>query len=263
MTTPNGAAPGGPAGNGPAGEEVVSSLEYAFYSRIPEDYVPLPDTPSPGEWGEAVKRLLPGAPEQMLADVSLHLPRLHPLISRDGIIKSALCAGLEDGALSLGFLNVAVLATRHDSALVTAESIYQAKKEEYFGQEAEAPADIDQPEAKGLQGAQDTLLATRLPCGPGVTSISLRSVTFPGAEADATRTGVPPTLGVGFLQLAVPAPRDYSVYVTIATPTLRFLDTYSGHLAYVARHLSFDEREMEQAAKRRGTVPARTSVRAP
>ncbi|MDT0445634.1 hypothetical protein [Streptomyces johnsoniae] len=262
MTTPNG--PDGPDGpDGPGAEEVVSALDYAFVSRIPDDYVPLPDTPSPDEWGDAVRRLLPGAPEEVLAEVSQHLPRLHPLISRDGVVKSALCAGLEDGALSLGFLSVAVLATRHDSALVTAESIYQAKKEEYFGQATEKPADIDQPEAKGLQGPQDTLLASRLPCGPGVTSISLRSVTFPRAEADDTRTGPPPAIGVGFLQLAVPAPRDYSVYVSIATPTLRFLDTYSGHLAYVARHLSFDAAEREQAAKRQGTVPARAEVRSP
>ncbi|MFJ4409620.1 hypothetical protein [Streptomyces sp. NPDC088910] len=42
------------------------------------------------------------------------------------------------------------------------------------------------------------------------------------------------------LQLIVPAPRDYCVYVTISTPSLFLLDSYSGRLAHIGRTFTFN-----------------------
>ncbi len=92
------------------------------------------------------------------------------------------------------------------------------------------------------------LLAVKLPSGPAVMSASLRLLTLPAsflAESgvtDATGDGetVRPTLPVASLQLIVPAPRDYCVYVTISTPSVFLLDSYCGRLAHIGRTFTFD-----------------------
>jgi hypothetical protein len=81
------------------------------------------------------------------------------------------------------------------------------------------------------------VLATRLPCGPGVMSTSLRSLRLPPVDAGIK---VPP-LPMASLQLIVPAPQDYCVYVTISTPSVFLVDSYSARLSHIARTLSFDD----------------------
>lgn len=43
------------------------------------------------------------------------------------------------------------------------------------------------------------------------------------------------------LQLIVPAPHSYCVYVTISTPSVFLLDSYSARLAHIGRTLRFAE----------------------
>lgn len=81
------------------------------------------------------------------------------------------------------------------------------------------------------------VLATKLPCGPGVMSTSLRTLRLPLIEAGIA---VPP-LPMAALQLIVPAPHGYCVYVTISTPSVFLLDSYSARLAHIARTLGFGE----------------------
>ncbi|WP_367043542.1 hypothetical protein [Streptomyces sp. Je 1-332] len=48
------------------------------------------------------------------------------------------------------------------------------------------------------------------------------------------------------MQLVIPAPHDYCVYVTIATPSVYLLDSYCARLAHIGRTFTFDVQE-EQA----------------
>lgn len=95
-----------------------------------------------------------------------------------------------------------------------------------------------------MQGRQDTVLAVKLPCGPGVMSTSLRSLTL--RDTDRPEGNVFP---LASLQLIVPAPSDYCVYVTLTTPSVYLLDSYSERLAHIGRTFSFDVPEA-------GTEPA-------
>ncbi|MEU3900178.1 hypothetical protein [Streptomyces sp. NPDC045251] len=135
---------------------------------------------------------------------------------------------------------VTVRPSGHSPAqrLFTAEGIYQATARKFFSDVAEDRVEeISFPLGEGLQGPQDMALATKLPCGPGVMSASLRTLRLPALEAGIA---VPP-LPVASLQLIVPAPHSYCVYVTISTPSVFLLDSYSARLAHIGRSLRFGE----------------------
>ena len=223
----------------PAGPAAEAGIPVCFTARVPDSYVPLPDAPSPEEWSDTLDRLLPSVEGEGRTYAMENMPRVLPMLQVDEVCKTAVHISVENGSLALGMLVVGLLPSRHESALICAESIYRAKKEEYF---RDVPAaeltEVDERLAKGLRGPEDTLLATKLPVGPGVTSISLRSMTFPRPEG--VGQGPPPKLGVSFLQLAVPAPRDYTVYFTISTPTVRHTSVFGDHLARIARTVSFE-----------------------
>ncbi|GAA1903491.1 hypothetical protein GCM10009716_11870 [Streptomyces sodiiphilus] len=220
----------------PGGDLQAVEVDYAFTAEVPPEFVPLPDASSAEEWYEALSTLMPGAEEQQLHDAAEQMRRTLPAMSHADTIRTALCAGIENDSLSIGILTVSLQRSGHESALVAAEGIFRAKKKSFFTEDEEL-VEVDRENAKGVQGRQDLLLATRLPCGPGVTSISLRSMTFRGAPGEAP----PPVLGVASLQLIVPAPREYCVYLTVATPTITHIDAYSARLARIGHTLSFDD----------------------
>lgn len=146
----------------------------------------------------------------------------------------------------MGLLAVTVRPSGHRDRLLTAEGVYRAKERRFFSGEGDL-RELDFPLGKGVQGRQDMVLAAKLPCGPGVMSTSLRMVTLPSrliAEAGlgdlAAGEDVRPQLPMATLQLVVPAPRDYCVYVTISTPSVFLLDSYSARLARIGRTFSFD-----------------------
>jgi hypothetical protein len=63
------------------------------------------------------------------------------------------------------------------------------------------------------------------------------------------------------LQLILPAPRDCCAYVTIATPSVYLLDSYTERLAHIGRTFTFDTQTAVTAAS--GHPPAPAAVRAP
>ncbi|WP_329051218.1 hypothetical protein OG873_17580 [Streptomyces violaceus] len=226
---------------------------YAFRYTVPDEFVRLPDPAAADGWWETLAQLNPDADETHLAATTEQLRAALPGLSRGGeetVDLTALCLGTEDVGgeerLSMGLLAVTVKPSGHRDRLLTAEGVYRAKEQKFYAGEREL-RELDFPLGKGVQGRQDMLLAVKLPCGPGVMSTSLRMVTVPArlaAEsglADAgTGEGIRPTLPMATLQLVVPAPRDYCVYVTISTPSVFLLDSYSGRLARIGRTLSFD-----------------------
>lgn len=219
------------------------NIAYAFQHDVPDEFTKLPDPTSSEGWIEAMASLMPGADEEQLQSASEQIRGQLPQISDDGIaILTAMCIGTEevdgDERLSMGLLSVSVMGSEHHDRLVAAEGIYQAKTKKFFAGEAN-PQELDYELGKGLQGQQDTVLATKLPSGPGVMSVSLRSLTLPTGEA----AGHPFAIPVASLQLIVPAPRDYCVYVTIATPSVHLLDSYCARLAHIGRTFTFNVEE--------------------
>jgi hypothetical protein len=87
------------------------------------------------------------------------------------------------------------------------------------------------------EGPQGMLLAAKLPCGPAVMSTSLRTLHLPPIEAGLAM----PPLPMAALQMIVPAPHNYCVYVTISTPSVFLLDSNSARLAHIGPTLTFDE----------------------
>ncbi|MEG3627295.1 hypothetical protein [Streptomyces poriticola] len=229
-------------------------IPYAFRYTVPDEFVGLPDPTATDGWWEALARLVPDADQTQLAAATERLRAALPGLSRGGeetVDLTALCLGTEDVGgeerLSMGLLAVTVKPSGHRDRLLTAEGIYRAKEQKFFARERELQ-ELDFPLGKGVQGRQDMLLAARLPCGPGVMSTSLRMITLPArlaAEtgiADVAGTGEPlrPSLPMATLQLIVPAPRDYCVYVTISTPSVFLLDSYCARLAEIGRTFTFD-----------------------
>ncbi|MFJ7772425.1 hypothetical protein ACIQ1J_29555 [Streptomyces sp. NPDC097107] len=202
----------------------AAPFHYAFHHDVPDEFVRLPE-PTASEGSE-------------------------------NVLLTAMCIGTEevDGGerLSMGLLAVTVRLSEHSPAqrLFTAEGIHQATARKFFSNVSEDRLEeISFPLGEGLQGPQDMVLAFKLPCGPGVMSTSLRTLRLPALEAGIS---VPP-LPVAALQLIVPAPHSYCVYVTISTPSVFLLDSYSARLAHIGRTLKFGER--------RGTRSRRSAER--
>lgn len=228
-------------------------VPYAFRCTVPDEFVRLPDPGAVDGWYESLVRLVPDADETHLAAVAQQLRAALPGLSRGGeetVDMTALCLGTEnvegEERLSMGLLAVTVRPSGHRDRLLTAEGVYRAKERRFFSGEGDL-RELDFPLGKGVQGRQDMVLAAKLPCGPGVMSTSLRMVTLPSrliAEAGlgdlAAGEDVRPQLPMATLQLVVPAPRDYCVYVTISTPSVFLLDSYSARLARIGRTFSFD-----------------------
>lgn len=228
-------------------------VPYAFRYTVPDEFVRLPDPTSLEGWQEALARLVPDADEEQLTSATEQMRAVLPGLSAGGedtIDLTALCLGTEDVSgeerLSMGLLAVTVKPSEHRDRLLTAEGIYRAKHQKFFASESELQ-ELDFELGKGAQGRQDMLLAVKLPAGPGVMSASLRLLTLPASlvtesgvmNPDADES-IRPTLPVASLQLIVPAPRDYCVYVTISTPSVFLLDSYCGRLAQIGRTFTFD-----------------------
>jgi hypothetical protein len=227
-------------------------VPYAFTCDIPEEFVRLPNPTSSGGWREAMAKLMPGADEDALQAASAQIRSQLPALSQnESAIMSAMCVGTEevdgDERLSMGLLAVSVQASEHRDRLVAAEGIYQAKTRRFFEGQGDLE-ELDFPLGKGLQGRQDMVLAAKLPSGPGVMSVSMRSLTLPAGDPQTSAV-----IPVAALQLIVPAPRDYCVYVTIATPSVHLLDSYSGRLAHIGRTFAFDVPDTTGRADRPGS----------
>ncbi|MFF9047235.1 hypothetical protein [Streptomyces parvulus] len=228
-------------------------VPYAFRYTVPDEFVRLPDPTALEGWQEALARLVPDADEEQLTSATEQMRAVLPGLSAGGedtIDLTAMCLGTEDVSgeerLSMGLLAVTVKPSEHRDRLLTAEGIYRAKHQKFFASESELQ-ELDFELGKGVQGRQDMLLAVKLPAGPGVMSASLRLLTLPASlvtdsgvmDPDADES-IRPTLPVASLQLIVPAPRDYCVYVTISTPSVFLLDSYCGRLAQIGRTFTFD-----------------------
>jgi hypothetical protein len=226
---------------------------YTFTCDVPEEFVRLPEPTSSEGWREAMAKLMPGAEEDAIEAASAQIRGQLPHLSRgETTIMSAMCVGTEevdgDERLSMALLAVSVKPSEHRDRLVAAEGIYQAKTRKFFEGQMDL-AELDFPLGKGLQGRQDMVLAAKLPSGPGVMSVSMRSLTLPAGAPQAR-----PVIPVASLQLIIPAPRDYCVYLTIATPSVFLLDSYSGRLAHIGRTFSFDaEDAVAEAAGSEGS----------
>jgi len=229
-------------------------IPYAFEYKVPDDFVRLSEPTESQGWREALAALMPDADEDQLASASAQMRTSLPGLSASGedtVILTAMCLGTEDvegdERLSMGLLAVSVRPSGHRDRLLAAEGIFRAKEQKFFAREGQLQ-DLDSPLGKGVQVRQDMLLAAKLPSGPGVMSTSLRLLTLPaGFAAQAgveDPTGVAetlrPTLPVASLQLIIPAPRDYCVYVTISTPSVFLLDSYCARLAPIGRTFTFD-----------------------
>ncbi len=199
--------------HGPADEierNAAAPFQYAFHHDVPDEFVRLPEPTASEGWRQAMAELLPGADAEAQEAASDGLRRQLPLLSaRENVLLTAMCIGTEevDGGerLSMGLLAVTVRPSEHSPAqrLFTAEGIYQATARKFFSNVSEDRLEeISFPLGEGLQGPQDMVLATKLPCGPGVMSTSLRTLRLPALEAGIS---VPP-LPVAALQLIVPAP---------------------------------------------------------
>lgn len=222
-------------------------FRYAFHHQVPDEFIRLPEPTASEGWREAVAALMPGTEEEQQDAASdalrSQLPHLH---DRENVVLTAMCAGAEevdgDERLSLALLAITVRPSDHDPTRRTliAEGIYRATEEKFFANEApETLEELDFRLGKGVQGRQDMLLAAKLPCGPAIMSTSLRTLRLPALEG-----GIPvPPLAMATLQLIAPAPHGYCVYVTISTPSIFLLDSYSARLAHIGRTLSFDKLE--------------------
>ncbi|MFJ3710745.1 MULTISPECIES: hypothetical protein [unclassified Streptomyces] len=223
-------------------------IPYAFRYEIPEEFTCLPDPTASDGWDEVMRELLPAADDEQRNAASQQLRGQLPQLSGEAeqsVILTAMCLGIEEvgdeGRLSMGLLAVSVRSSDHSDQLMTAEGIYRAKEQKFFGEGGAPLQEVDYELGKGTQGPQDMLLAAKLPSGPGVMSTSLRSLKLP--TSDETLPGM--VLPVASLQLVIPAPRNYIVYVTIATPSVFLLDSYGERLAHIGRTLSFDSPEAE------------------
>ncbi|MGV9984532.1 hypothetical protein [Streptomyces olivaceus] len=224
----------------------TAPFHYSFHHDVPDEFVRLPEPTSSEGWRQAMAELLPGADTEARDAASEGLRRQLPLLSsRENVLLTAMCVGTEEvnggERLSMGLLAVTVRPSGHRPArrLFTAEGIYQATARKFFSNVAEERLEeVSYPLGEGLQGPQDMLLASKLPCGPGVMSTSLRSLRLPDIEAGVA---VPP-LPMAVLQLIVPAPHSYCVYITVSTPSVFLLDSYSARLAHIGRTLAFGER---------------------
>lgn len=221
--------------------EGARKVPYAFSYRVPDEFVRLPETDTLAGWDEALGRLMPDADEAELAAAGMQMRTFLPMMAEGGetTILTAMCVGTEDvegeERLSMGLLAVSARPSDHDDQLMAAEGIFRAKEHKFFAG-AKEPVELDYELGKGLQGAQDMLLAVKLPGGPGVMSASLRSLTLPGAGEVSPAPMVP----FASLQLIVPAPRGYCAYVTITTPSVFLLDSYCMRLAHIGRTFGFD-----------------------
>ncbi|MFW6695750.1 hypothetical protein [Streptomyces sp. MAR4 CNX-425] len=241
---------------GPAPEGApTENARYAFRYELPGAFVHVRDPIRLDGWQEAAVELLPGADEAERTAYARQMLRTLPtlLVAEETLVDVAVCLGVEDGddgyRLSQGLLAVCARPSRHGDRLLAAEGIYRAKEQTFFSGERDL-TEIDLPRAKGRQGSKDTLLAVHLPCGPGVMSASVRAVTRAGIAAsmqdgDAPPAGspamVPETVSLAALQLIIPAPRDYVVYVTISTPCVDLLTEYTERLSAIGRTFSFDD----------------------
>ncbi|MFC7513122.1 hypothetical protein ACFQV4_35880 [Streptomyces thermocarboxydus] len=227
-------------------------VPYAFRCTVPDEFVRLPDPGAVDGWYESLVRLVPDADETHLAAVAQQLRAALPGLSRGGeetVDMTALCLGTEDVGgeerLSMGLLAVTVRPSGHRDRLLTAEGVYRAKERRFFSGESDL-RELDFPWARGA-GPPGHGAGGQAALRPGVMSTSLRMVTLPSrliAEAGlgdlAAGEDVRPQLPMATLQLVVPAPRDYCVYVTISTPSVFLLDSYSARLARIGRTFSFD-----------------------
>ncbi|WP_434599725.1 hypothetical protein [Streptomyces sp. A5-4] len=230
---------------------------YAFQYQVPDEFVRLPEPTASAGWREAMGRLMPDADAAQLDAASARIRDQLPRMSgEETTVLTAMCVGSEevdgDERLSMGLLVVSVRPSDHRDRLLAAEGIYRAKEQKFFAGESDLQ-ELDYPLGKGFQGRQDMLLAAKLPSGPGVMSTSLRSLTLPAADAGLPR----PVIAMASVQLVIPAPRDYCVYVTIATPSVFLLDSYCGRLAHIGRTFTFDVDEGTMAESAAGDVPER------
>ncbi|MEU9652054.1 hypothetical protein AB0E00_24495 [Streptomyces sp. NPDC048110] len=224
-------------------------FRYAFKYEVPQAFVRFPETSDEAGWVAAMDELMPGSDEQARLNATAQMRTVLPLMTQPNTVETSACLGMEDDAVSMGFLIVSVQHTGHDNRLLAAEGIFRAKEQHYFAQDS-ATEDVDHELGKGTRGAQDLLLATQLPCGPGITSVSMRSLTLPTGDSGTE----PPIMAIGLLQLLVPAPHDYCVYVTLSVPTIYHLDAYSARLAHIARTMSFN------IPREESIVPAATTT---
>ncbi|WP_419995864.1 hypothetical protein [Streptomyces boninensis] len=241
--------------------ERLEDVAYAFRYSLPEEFLAIPDPTREADWTSAAAELMPEASaeehERYARQMIAALPTLFDL--EETLTDVALCLGYEDGddgyQISMGLLVVAARRSEHTDPLIAAEGVYRAKEKTFFADDPRMET-IDFERAKGRQGTRDTLLAAKLPCGPGVMSASVRTISRTDLEAIAAGAGddmagspamVPEQVPMATLQLIIPAPRDYFVYVTITTPTVALLDSYTGRLSYIARTFSFDVPEADAA----------------
>ncbi|BDH71844.1 hypothetical protein [Streptomyces sp. PLM4] len=228
---------------------VPREVPYAFRYRLPEEFVAVREPATTESWSAVLTEIMPGASPSELAQAADSMRRSVPLFmeSHDTLVDVALCMGAErvrgQDMLSYGLVMVSARPSDHDDRLLAAEGMYRAKERQLFSGEADLE-ELDFPLGKGLRGRQDTLLASKLPSGPGVMSASLRSVTLrTTSEAGADTQRIP----MAVLQLIIPAPHDYCVYVTVSTPSVYLLDSYSERLAHIGRTFSFDSATLEGA----------------
>ncbi|MFJ7772417.1 hypothetical protein ACIQ1J_29515 [Streptomyces sp. NPDC097107] len=231
----------------PDPEPAPREASYAFRYRLPEEFVKVSAPDTAEGWATAMAELMPAATnderDQAAAEMNRCLPWL--IDSGETPVDIALCTGIEevDGAarLSLGLLIVTVRPSNHRDQLLSAEGIYRAKGKRFFAKESQIE-DLDFPLGKGFQGRQDSLLAAKLPCGPGVMSVSLRSVEarIPRGAAHLPNASSTKRIPMAVLQLIIPAPNDYCVYITISTPSVYLLNSYCGRLAHIGRTFRFD-----------------------
>ncbi|MGW0827455.1 hypothetical protein [Streptomyces sp. NPDC002845] len=223
----------------------TAPFRYAFRHQVPDEFVRLPEPTASDGWRQAMGELMPESDERQQDAASEGLRRQLPLLStRENVVLTAMCIGTEevdgDERLSMGLLAVTVRPSEHSPAtrLFTAEGIYQATAQRFFSKAAEENLKkISFPLGEGLQGPQDMALAAKLPCGPAVMSTSLRALRLPDLDAGLAM----PPLPMAALQLIVPAPHSYCVYVTISTPSVFLLDSYSARLAHIGRTFEFDD----------------------
>ncbi|MFI7347843.1 hypothetical protein ACIBSR_16440 [Streptomyces sp. NPDC049936] len=252
----------------PSDRTELRDVPYAFRYRLPEEFVTVEDPATVEGWAEALAELMPGAGTLERAQSAEKMRRSLPLFLERGdtLVDVAMCLGAErvrsEDKLSYGLLVVSVRPSDHGERLLTAEGIYRAKERLFFAGEPEVE-ELDFALGKGVRGRQDMLLATKLPNGPGVMSASLRTVELRTADqvpegAGSSRTQKIP---MAVLQLIVPAPGDYCAYVTIATPSVYLLDSYSERLAHIGRTFTFDTQTAVKAAS--GHRTAQAAVRAP
>ncbi|MGW0736724.1 hypothetical protein [Streptomyces sp. NPDC002851] len=220
-------------------------VPYAFHHQVPEEFVRIPEPTESDGWRAAMAKLMPDCTEEELdaAGQGLrdNLPDLH---DSENVTLTAMCIGTEevdgDERLSMGLLAVTVRPSDHVAAqrLPTAEGIYRTTEKKFFsGENPDDLEPLDFPLGKGVKGKQDMLLAAKLPCGPAVMSTSLRTLHVPPLAEGMGRT----PLAMASLQLIVPAPDSYCVYVTISTPSVFLLDSYSARLAHIGRTLVFQD----------------------